>query len=132
MPVIMGRKTYESLSSEPLPGRFNIVITHQEGWKPKNEKAQVAATFPKALELASQTDCKEVFVIGGGKVYAESIAVANKIYMTRVHTIVEGDAFFPVINEGEWKLESNKDFPADEKHQYAYSFQLWKSEVNKS
>ncbi|HLY71865.1 MAG TPA: dihydrofolate reductase [Puia sp.] len=125
MPVIMGRKTYESLKNEPLPGRSNIVITHQKDWKPENEKAQVASSIKEAIDFAGQTDCHEVFIIGGGKVYAESISTANKIYMTRVHIVVEGDAFFPAINEQEWKLASNKDFQADDRHQYAYSFQVW-------
>jgi dihydrofolate reductase len=125
MPVVMGRKTYESLSNEPLPGRFNIVITRQKDWKPDNDKVQVASALQEAVELAEQTDCKEVFVIGGGQIYAESISTAHKIYMTRVHTVVDGDTYFPVINESDWKLESNTDFPADEKNQYAYSFQLW-------
>jgi dihydrofolate reductase len=125
MPVIMGRKTYESLSGEPLPGRFNIVITRQKDWKPSNEKAQVAATLQEAIELAKQTDCKEIFVIGGGQIYAEAISIADKIYMTRVHTVIDGDAFFPEIDETKWLLQSNVDFSADDKHQYAYSFQIW-------
>ena len=129
MPVIMGRKTFESLKNEPLPGRFNIVITRQKDWKPDNDKAQVASTLQNAIELSEQTDCKEVFVIGGGQIYAESISIADKIYMTRVHTVVDGDAYFPIINEKEWKLESNTDFPADEKNQYAYSFQLWRRKI---
>jgi dihydrofolate reductase len=124
MPVIMGRKTYESLSGEPLPGRFNIVITHQKDWSP-NGKVKVTGTLEEAIELADDTDCKEVFVIGGGQIYAEALPVADKIYMTRVHTVVEGDAFFPAIDETKWKMVSNVDFPADEKHQYAYSFQVW-------
>ncbi|MBS1918240.1 MAG: dihydrofolate reductase [Bacteroidetes bacterium] len=125
MPVIMGRKTYESLSGEPLPGRFNIVISRQKNWNPANEKAQVASTLEEAIQLAKQTDCKEVFIIGGGQIYAESISLADKIYMTRVHTVIEGDAFFPVIDETKWQLQSNIDFPADDKHEYAYSFQVW-------
>ena len=125
MPVIMGRKTFESLNGEPLPGRFNFVITHQKDWKPGNDKVQVAATLQQAIELAKQTDCKEAFVIGGGQIYAESISIADKIYITIVHTVFDGDTYFPPINESEWKLESNIDFPADEKHQYAYSFQVW-------
>jgi len=127
MPVIMGRKTFESLKGEPLPGRFNFVITHQKDWKPENEKAQVASTLQGAIDLAKQTDCKEAFVIGGGQIYAEAISIADKIYMTRVHTVLDGDTFFPAIDEDKWKLDSDIDFPADEKHQYAYSFQVWKS-----
>jgi dihydrofolate reductase len=126
MPVIMGRKTYESLRNEPLPGRFNIVITHHKDAVPENEKVQVASTLQAAIELAKKTDCREVFIIGGGKVYADAISMANKIYLTRVHTSLDGDTYFPVINQAEWEIESNKDFPADEKHKYAYSFQVWK------
>src|SRR5579871_631550 len=128
MPVIMGRKTFESLNGEPFPGRFNFVITHQKDWKTNNDKAQVASSLAEAIELAKQTDCKEAFIIGGGKVYAESMSIADKIYMTRVHTVIDGDAFFPAIDEKKWKLESNIDFRIDEKHQYAYSFQVWRRE----
>ena len=65
MPVIMGRKTYESMNGEPLPGRFNIVITHQKGWKPSDSQTQTGDSLQQAIELAKQTDCKEVFIIGG-------------------------------------------------------------------
>lgn len=125
MPVIMGRKTFESLNGEPLPGRFNFVITHQKDWKPGNDKAKAASTLQQAIESAKQTDCKEAFVIGGGQIYAEAISIADKIYMTRVHAVLDGDAFFPAIHEKQWKLESSIDFPFDDKHQYSYSFQVW-------
>lgn len=125
MPVIMGRKTFESMNGEPLPGRFNFVITHKKDWKPANDKAQVAATLQQAIELAKQTDCKEAFIIGGGQIYSEAISIADKIYMTRVHTVLNGDAFFPAIDKNKWTLESEIDFPIDEKHQYSYSFQVW-------
>jgi dihydrofolate reductase len=131
MPVIMGRKTFESMNGEPLPGRFNFVITHQKDWKPANDKAQVAATLQEAIELAKKTDCKEAFIIGGGQIYSASISIADKIYMTRVHAVLDGDAFFPVIDENEWKLTSNIDFTADEKHQYDYSFQVWERTIIK-
>ncbi|MBS1667646.1 MAG: dihydrofolate reductase [Bacteroidetes bacterium] len=127
MPVIMGRKTYESMNGEPLPGRFNIVITHQKDWKPADSQTQIAGSLQQAIELAKQTDCKEAFIIGGGQIYAEAIQHADQIYMTRVHTKIDGDTFFPNINSKDWKLVSNHDFPADDKHAYAYSFQLWRS-----
>ncbi len=125
MPVIMGRKTFESMNGQPLPGRFNFVVSHKKDWKPSNVKAHVAATLQQAIQLAKQTDCKEAFIIGGGQIYSESISIADRIYMTRVHTKIDGDAFFPVFNAPEWKIISNIDFSADEKHQYAYSFQIW-------
>lgn len=125
MPVIMGRKTYESLSGEPLPGRFNFVITRQQDWSAGNDKVKVLPDLTEAIRAAEHTDCKEAFVIGGGQIYAESMSVADRIYMTRVHTEVDGDTYFPAIDEREWHLATNRDFPADEKHAYAYSFQVW-------
>ncbi len=125
MPVIMGRKTFESMNGEPLPGRFNFVITHKKDWKPADEKTQVAFTLQQAIQLAKQTDCKEAFIIGGGQIYAEAIQIADKIYMTRVHAVLDGDAFFPAIDQNKWTLESNNNFPIDDKHQYTYSFQVW-------
>jgi dihydrofolate reductase len=125
MPVVMGRKTYDALAGEPLPGRFNFVITRNKGWDPQNEKVKVVDSLAGAVAAAGETDCKEVFVIGGGEIYQQSMTIADKIYLTRVHTEVEGDAFFPVIDPQQWHLTSNLDFPADEKHAYAYSFQVW-------
>jgi dihydrofolate reductase len=125
MPVIMGRKTYESMASEPLPGRFNFVITRSRDWDAGNPKVVVVGSLEEALRRAGETDCKEVFVAGGGQIYAEALPVADKIYLTRVHAVVEGDAFFPVFSEREWELISNADFPVDEKHAYSYSFQVW-------
>jgi dihydrofolate reductase len=125
MPVIMGRKTYDALAGEPLPGRFNFVITRSREWDPHNEKVKVADNLAAAVAAAGETDAKEVFVIGGGEIYLQSMSIADRIYMTRVHTVVEGDTYFPVIDEGQWQLTSNLDFPVDEKHAYAYSFQVW-------
>lgn len=125
MPVVMGRKTFEALAGEPLPGRFNFVITRNTNWDPGRPTVKKAQDLPTAIELADDTDCKETFVIGGGEIYKESMAIADRIYMTRVHANLDGDTFFPVIDEREWTLTSHLDFPADEKHAYAYSFQLW-------
>ncbi|MEP7277135.1 MAG: dihydrofolate reductase [Bacteroidota bacterium] len=125
MPVIMGRKTFESLGNKPLNGRFNIVISrHPEQLQPAGP-IETAGSLEQAIQLAGTTDAKEAFIVGGGKVYAEALPLANRIVLTRVHANVEGDAFFPVFSEKEWRLLSNMDFEADDKHQYAYSFQVW-------
>jgi len=121
MPVIMGRKTYDSLG-KPLEGRTNIVITRQNL---VIQGAKVVKSLDDALAAAAETDAKESFVIGGGQIFAEAMPRADKIYITRVHTVIEGDTDFPVIQESQWQLISNLDFPADAKHAYAYSFQLW-------
>ncbi len=125
MPVVMGRKTYESLAGGALPGRFNFVITRKTGWDPHDDKVKVVATMGQAIAAAGETDCREVFVIGGGQIYAESMASADRIYMTRVHAVLEGDTWFPAIDGKEWALHSELNFPVDEKHAYAYSFQVW-------
>lgn len=122
MPVIMGRKTFESVN-KPLPGRFNIVITRQAGWR---ADGVIAATdLADALKKAAETNCREFFIAGGGEIYKEAFSQADKIYLTRVHAIIDGDTFFPGINEDIWMLISNQDFAPDEKHKYAYSFQTW-------
>ena len=123
MVVIMGRKTFEAVN-KILPGRVNIVITKQENWKAAD--VWVAKDLDDALKQSSTTNCKEIFIIGGGEIYRHSLPIADKIYMTRVHAELEGDTFFPVIDEQDWELVSNEDFPANEKHAYAYSFQVWK------
>ena len=123
MPLIMGRKTFESMKNEPLPGRINIVITRQNDWKP--EGAVVVSNWKDALFLAEDTDCKEVFVIGGGEIFKDAIKKADRIYMTRVHTIIDGDVFFPEIDEKKWKKLSSRDCHSDEKHKFDYSFEVW-------
>lgn len=123
MPVVMGRKTYDSMGGKPLAGRTNIVITRQADWQA--EGAVTVGNLEQALEAGAATDAKEVFVIGGGEIFRQALPQARKIYLTRVHTNIDGDAFFPEIRNGEWELLSQLDFPADDKHAYAYSFQVW-------
>ena len=122
MVVIMGRKTYEAVD-KPLPGRVNIVITTQPDWQRENVLS--AKNLADALQQAAATNCKEIFIIGGGEIYKQSMEIAGKIYMTRVHATLAGDTFFPAIDETKWNLKENIDFEADEKHAYAFSFQQW-------
>ncbi|HNH20778.1 MAG TPA: dihydrofolate reductase [Ferruginibacter sp.] len=122
MPVIMGRKTFESVN-KPLPGRFNIVITRQPGWKV--EGVVVASDLNDALRKAEKTNCNEIFIIGGGEIYNQAFPLAGKIYLTRVHAELEGDTFFPALDPRQWQLATALDFEADDKHLYSYSFQTW-------
>lgn len=123
MPVIMGRKTFESVN-KPLPGRINIVITSNADWKA--EGTQTASSLADALEQAKTTNCKEIFVIGGGEIYRQALSLADTVYLTRVHAELEGDTFFPVLDENEWQMTSSDDFETDEKHVYPFSIQVWK------
>lgn len=122
MPVVMGRKTFESLG-KPLTGRKNIVITRQSGWKA--EGAIGVKSIEDALFVAQQADANEVMVIGGGEIYKALFEKAARIYLTRVEAEPEADTFFPVIHPEQWRLTSQQNFEADEKNAYNYSFQIW-------
>ncbi|HLO83023.1 MAG TPA: dihydrofolate reductase [Chitinophagaceae bacterium] len=130
MPVIMGRKTYESIAGDPLPGRINIIVTSNGDYDPKNEKAIVVTDLEKAIEKAKETDCKEAFVIGGGEIYKLAMPYTDRIYLTRVHhNFPEAEVFYPEIRNEGWKKVSALDFPADDKHAFAYTFEVWEREV---
>jgi dihydrofolate reductase len=122
MPVVMGRKTFESLG-KPLTGRTNIVITRKKDWTPDGVK--VVSNLDEAMVVAADADAKEAFIIGGGEIYKQTMPLVHRIYITRVHAILQGDTSFPVIDESEWELLSQLDFKADEKHKYDYCFQVW-------
>ncbi len=121
MPVVMGRRTFESMG-KALNGRLNIVITSQK--EASFDNAVTVNSVKDALFVAEQGDYKEVFIIGGGQIFNEVLPKADKVYLTRVHAHIEGDIFFPELDKN-WKLEWNEDHFKDEKHQYDYSFQRW-------
>jgi dihydrofolate reductase len=123
MPVIMGRKTFESMNSKPLPGRVNIIITRSNDWKA--EGVIVVHDIEASIEEAINTDCKEMFVIGGGEIFEKFLPVAHRIYMTRVHTRIEGDVFFPEFDRGSWQLAEQRDMQRDEKHAFDFTFERW-------
>jgi len=129
MPVVMGRKTFESLG-KALTGRTNIVITRKKDWTPDGVK--VVSNLDEAMAAAADADAKEAFIIGGGEIYKQTMPLVNRIYITRVHAILQGDTSFPVIDEKEWELLSQLDFKADEKHKYDYCFQVWQRRNVKS
>lgn len=122
MPVVMGRKTFESIG-KVLPGRKNIVITRQTGWEA--EGVVVVKKMEDALFVAAETDAKEVMVVGGGEIYKLFFEKARRIYFTRVDATPEADTFFPSLNPQEWHLMSQQKHEADGKNAYNYSFQVW-------
>jgi dihydrofolate reductase len=123
MPVAMGRKTFESLGGKPLNGRLNIVITKQKDFI--SDGIIVVESIEAAISFAKKNDYKEIMIAGGGEIYKQAIPIATKVLITRVHTIIEGDTFFPVIDTNVFQLVKQKDYPADAKHQYAYTFETW-------
>lgn len=120
-PVIMGRKTFESLSA-PLPSRENIVITRQEKDIPG---CTVVHSLEAALAAASKGNPREVFVIGGEAIFAEALPRADRVYLTRVHATVEGDTYFPEFDPAEWRLVSAERHEADSEHAYPFTFQVF-------
>ncbi len=123
MPIIMGRKTFDSMTGKPLNGRLNIVITRQQDWK--SEGAVKVDSLYKALEIVQVNNYKEVFIIGGGEIYKAALSIADKVYLTRVETEIEGDTFFPVLESANWLLIEDHPHASDAKHKYPYRFQVW-------
>ncbi len=114
--VIMGRKTYESIG-HPLPRRRNIVISRQEGFKA--EGCEVVKSLEEALKIAEGEG--EVFVIGGGEIYKQALPLADRVYLTRVHAQIEGEAFFPEVSKG-WVEMSREPHEADAEHAHSFTF----------
>lgn len=123
LPVIMGRKTFDSLG-KALPGRTNIVITRQENWNPSSDVIVVTDTIT-ALSKAKECGVKEVVIIGGGEIYNLFFELATRIYLTRVDASPDADTFFSSFHPQNWKLVSQLDREADSKHAFNYSFQVW-------
>ncbi|MGZ3864561.1 MAG: dihydrofolate reductase [Bacteroidia bacterium] len=124
--IITGRKNYESIPEKfrPLPNRTNIVITRQHNYHAPG--AVVVPSIEKALEHASEKHkSDEVFIIGGGEIFKQTLGICNRVYLTRIHHNFEGDVFFDNLNENEWKLISTEDHKADEKNAYDFTFETW-------
>jgi len=110
-PVVMGRKTFQSIG-KPLPGRPNLVITRDPGFRPEGVEvfAEVPAALARAQALARESGAAEVMVIGGGEIYRRTLALADRIYLTEVHAAPEGDTRFPDLDPAEWR-EVRRDPP---------------------
>ena len=115
-PIIMGRKTFDSLG-RPLPGRRNMVVSRQANWSA--EGVEVFATLDLARAALQGSDG---FIVGGGEIYRMALPLIDVLYVTEVHAAIEGgDTWFPNYSEG-FTETAREDHPADERHAYAYSF----------
>ena len=114
-PVVMGRKTWDSLPKKPLPERINIVVTRQPGWK--GEGAIAASSFDDALVKAAQA--AEVMVIGGAEIYRAALAKAQRIELTEVHRPFEGDAFFSFEREA-WREVAREEHATQDGLSFSY------------
>ncbi len=125
-PIIMGRKTYESIG-KPLPGRTNIVVTTQQDFTAEGVK--IAHSVEQALTLAQSVaiidGAEEVMIIGGAQLYADMLDRVERLYLTHVHADVEGDARFPDVDLSGWNALSREDFVAEGPNPYGYSFVVY-------
>lgn len=121
-PIIMGRKTFESLG-RPLPNRTNIVVTRDQNWN--TEGIEIASSLPKAIEVAKKID-DDIYILGGGNIYKQAMEFTDVLYITEVHHEFDGETYFPEIDLDEWEEVEREDFKKDEKHLYAYSFVTYK------
>lgn len=128
-PIIMGRKTFDSLK-KPLSGRTNIVITRDKDWHHEGVKVvhclADAIALAEALILAEAPALingnEEVMVIGGEQIYRLAIEQADRLYLTRVYQSFDGDAFFPEINQQQWQETSRKDIQSEDDQPLTYSY----------
>ncbi|GAA4031349.1 dihydrofolate reductase [Flavobacterium cheonhonense] len=118
--IIMGRKTFESFP-KPLPNRTHVIISRQANYHP--EGCIVVNSLEQAIEACPKTE--EVFIIGGGEIYRQSIAVADKLDLTKVHATFEADTYFPEVDLSEWQLVFEEYHPKDERHDFAFTFQTY-------
>lgn len=122
-PIIMGRKTFESIG-RPLPGRLNIVVTRQQDWQ--YEGVRVVNSIEEAMKVgeahAFLNGDDEVMMIGGAELYQATLPQAQRLYLTRVDTEIDGDAFFPEVDESIWKEIARESFSSSETNPYDYAF----------
>ncbi|MCB0494289.1 MAG: dihydrofolate reductase [Cyclobacteriaceae bacterium] len=124
--VLMGRKNYDSLPDKfkPLPNRTNIVVTRQNNFEAAG--CTIVSSIEKGIEIASQNNEEELFVIGGAQIYKQSLERADYLYLTEINAEIEGDTYFPEIDPSEWTEISRKPHDIDERHRYSFDFVIYK------
>ena len=121
-PVVMGRRTFESIG-RPLPGRRNIVVSRKTGLK--IDGCEVVNSPEAALSVARAVEPGEVMIIGGEQLYNKLLPHTTRIHMTRVHATIEGDAFFPALRPDEWTAVWSEPHPATHDHPLAFTFEIF-------
>ena len=123
--AIMGRKNYDSLPEpfKPLPNRTNIVVTRQNEFHAPG--CIVVHSLEHALRIARENGESEAFVIGGAEIYALAMSQANKLYLTEIDAVVEGDTYFPAFDKVQWHEVSRRHHGTDEKHEYAFDYVIY-------
>lgn len=123
-PVIMGRKTFESIG-RPLPNRHNIVISRQiEPSDNKISNVSRVKSIDEAISLAQAQQPDEVFIIGGGNIYQQILPLIDRLYLTHIDAELQGDTHFPDYLPEQWQVIYQEDHQADEKNSYPYQFEI--------
>jgi len=122
-PVLMGRKTYESLTIKPLPGRKNIVVSRDKNLS--YQGCDMVTNIEEGIALADPDLTEKLFVIGGADIYQQCLPLAKELYLTEVDVQVEGDRFFPAINKSEWLLVEENVCTADENNPHDMTFKVF-------
>lgn len=118
-PIVMGRKTYESIG-KPLPNRLNIILTRDDRFQA--EGCVVVSSWEEALIAAQNAKAPEIFIIGGAQIYAQLLPQVQRLYLTKIHQTFDGDTFFPALLPNEWQEISCETHDADNLNPYSYSF----------
>jgi len=116
-PIVMGRKTFESIG-KALPGRRNIVVTRQQNYQARD--CLVVDSLERAL--TDNRDSREVMIIGGAEIYSEALPRADRIYLTLIECELDGDATFPELDRCQWRQKERIDYPPDDENAFALSF----------
>ena len=125
--VIMGRKNFDSLPPKfkPLKDRYNIVMTRKAELLAGHDVA-VVSSMQEAIEKAKEANLnEEIFVIGGAQIYDLALPVANRLYLTEIRAVIEGDTYFPKFQAAEWTEISRRKHDADDRHVYAFDFVMY-------
>ncbi len=122
--VVMGRKTFESLGSKPLPNRRNIILTKQVNWS--HPEVETTSEWSALLQKLTTEAVSTVWVIGGGEIYALTLADADELVITQVDTcLATADTWFPDWSHETWQCESRHPHPIDERHAFSFEWQKW-------
>lgn len=120
-PVVMGRKTFESIR-RPLPNRTNIVVSQRKDWF--QEGILIVGSLKEALKFAKKID-EDIFIIGGGEIYKQTIDLCERLKVTRVDAELQGDTFFPEIDPKKWQKTDEVCHEKDDKNEYNFCFETW-------
>jgi len=119
-PVVMGRKTYDSIG-KPLPGRQNVVVTRDANYR----REGVTVVHDPAAALRAVGTAPEIMVIGGAELFRAYLPGARRVHLTRVHGDIAGDVHWTGLDRHEWRLAGSEPHPADERHAYPMTFEVW-------